>query len=87
MLTKATYGPYEINKVNQHMSYDTYVPNEYDSTVDQFKHLRASEEFRKLHIFHARRIGVQRFIQLAKTAEQEGKSPGKYFTWLLKNAK
>lgn len=64
----------------------TYVPDKYDEVVDNFKHLRANESFRKLHIFHARRLGVDKYCQLAKTAEKEYKTtPGKYFTWLLKH--
>lgn len=33
-----------------------------------------------------RRQGAARFIQLAAQARQEGKSPARYFSWLLKNA-
>lgn len=32
-----------------------------------------------------RQLGVDKFVQLAKTAEQEGKNPARYFSWLLKN--
>lgn len=69
---------------NQHMV-RTYEYNEYDNVVDDYKHLRLDDSFRKLHIFHAKRIGISKYIQLAKTAEQEGNNPARYFTWLLKN--
>lgn len=84
---KTTYVPYDhMGKQSlQHMEHMTYVYNEYDEAVDNFKHLRAGESFRKLHIYHARRLGVDKFVQLAKTAEQEGKNPARYFSWLLKN--
>lgn len=68
-----------------YVSYGTSSRNKVDEVVDNFKHLRMNESYRKLHCFHANRLGVDRFIQLARTAELEGKNPGKYFTWLLKH--
>jgi len=64
----------------------TYVPDEFDEVVDKFKHLRQNDSFRKLHIFHARRLGVSKYYELAKQAEADGKIPARYFTWLLKNS-
>ncbi len=79
---KRTYA-YGLTKLTTY-GHMTYVPNKYDEAVDRFRHLRESEDYRTLHIFHAQRIGVDKYQQLASLAEQEGKSPGRYFTWLLK---
>ena len=81
------YGSYGHMKINNniksygHMSYES---DKYDEVVDNFKHLRDSDEYRKLHIYHARRLGVDKFYELARRAETEGKHPGKLFTALLK---
>lgn len=77
-----TYGLTKLTTYD-HMTYER---NEYDEVVDKFAHLRASDQYRKLHIFHARRIGVTKYYALAKLAEQEGTNPGRYFTFLLKKA-
>lgn len=74
----STYVPYGTSK-------GKYKLNEYDDVVDNFRHLRADDTYRKLHIFHAKRLGIERFTILAKTAEQEGRNPARYFSWLLKN--
>jgi len=85
---KINLTPYDHMKTKVLTSYDhmTYVPDKYDEVVDSFKHLRLDESYRKLHIFHARRLGVSKYFELAKRAEAEGKIPSRYFTWLLKNA-
>jgi len=33
-----------------------------------------------------RKYGVQKFVELAAKARQEGKQPARYFSWLLKNS-
>jgi hypothetical protein len=76
------YGFNEV-KTYGHMSYETY--DDIDKVVDEYKHLRASESFRKLHCWHAHRLGVDRFRGLAREAERNGKNPAKYFSYLLKN--
>jgi hypothetical protein len=39
----------------------------------------------KYHYREVYRLGEQKYRELAKTAEQEGKNPARYFSWLLKN--
>jgi len=87
---KKTYGKNNITTYVHMEEVETYVTskyklNEYDDVVDNFKHLRANDTYRKLHIYHARRLGIDQFTKLAKTAEQEGRNPARYFSWLLKN--
>lgn len=59
-----------------------------DSIIDDFTHLTGGTANRMSGWYAnmIRQLGVDKFIQLAKTAEQEGKYPAKYFSWLLANA-
>ncbi len=41
-------------------------------------------EFKGWYVKTLKLIGKDRFILLAKTAEQEGNNPARYFSWLLK---
>lgn len=58
-----------------------------DYTINEFAHLTGGTTDRMSGWYAGmiRRLGVDKFVQLAKTAEQEGKSPARYFSWLLKN--
>lgn len=66
----------------------TAVPNKsIDLILNDYKHLTGGTNDR-LSGWYAgmiRRLGVEQFIRLAKTAEQEGRNPARYFSWLLKN--
>lgn len=57
-----------------------------DLVLNDFKHLTGGTDDRLSGWYASviRRIGVDKFVQLAKTAEQEGKNPARYFSWLLK---
>lgn len=59
-----------------------------DSAIDDFKHLTGgtADRMSGWYAGRIRQIGIEQFIRLAKTAEQEGKNPARYFSWLLKNA-
>lgn len=42
------------------------------------------QEFKGWYAKMIKLIGAERFTILARTAEQEGKNPARYFSWLLK---
>lgn len=57
-----------------------------DYLIEEFGDLTGSGK--SMNGFYAetiRRLGVNRWVALAKTAQQEGKNPPRYFSWLLKN--
>ncbi len=78
---KTTYGTYDSNNIT---TYDTYGSDKYDEVVDQFPKLYDKTN-RTLRIWHARRIGADKYYTLAKQAEN-GNTPIRLFTYLLKNA-
>ncbi len=66
----------------------TAVPNKsIDLVINDYKHLTGGIEDRMSGWYARmiRKLGTEQFIRLAKTAEQEGKNPARYFSWLLKN--
>lgn len=66
----------------------TAVPNKnIDLIINDFEHLTGGTTDRMSGWYAGmiRRLGTDQFIRLAKTAEQEGKDPARYFSWLLKN--
>ena len=57
-----------------------------DDLINSFKHLTGGGKLMNgWYATKIRQLGVDKFVQLAKTAEQEGKNPARYFSWLLKN--
>jgi hypothetical protein len=65
----------------------TAVPNKMiDLIIDDYKHLTGGTTDRMSGWYAGliRRLGTEQFIRLAKTAEQEGNNPARYFSWLLK---
>jgi hypothetical protein len=57
-----------------------------DDLINSFKHLTGGGKLMNgWYATRIRQLGVDKFVQLAKTAEQEGKNPARYFSWLLKN--
>lgn len=79
--TKTTYGSYGRTKTK---TYGTYGSDKYDEVVDNFPNLY-DEQNRTLRIWQARRIGTDKYYQLARQAEN-GKYPARLFTYLLKKA-
>lgn len=66
----------------------TAVPNKsIDLVINDFKHLTGgtTDRMSGWYARMIRKLGTEQFIRLAKTAEQEGKDPARYFSWLLKN--
>jgi len=56
---------------------------EIDFNLEQYKHL-IDPSWKAWHAKWIKTKGLQRWIQAAKIAEQDGKDKAKYFTWLLK---
>lgn len=57
-----------------------------DQLIEEYSDLTRTG--RNMDAYYAnaiRRVGVQQFVILARTARQEGKNPAKYLNYLLKN--
>ena len=54
-----------------------------DLIINDFNHLIAPH-WKSYHCKMIYKIGEQKYRELARTAEQEGKDPARYFSWLLK---
>ena len=81
-IQKNSYEHMSSNEVKHMNSYEERI----DEAVDKYKNLRLNEDYRTLHCWHAHRLGVDRFVGLAKEAMQHGRYPAKYFTYLLKTS-
>lgn len=59
-----------------------------DLLINDYSHLTGgtTDRLSGWYASKVRQLGVSKFVQLAKTAEQEGKKPARYFSWLLKNS-
>jgi hypothetical protein len=57
-----------------------------DQLIDEYSDLtRTGRNMDGYYASTIRRLGVQKWIILARTARQEGKVPARYFNYLLKN--
>lgn len=58
-----------------------------DQLIEEYSDLtRTGRNMDGYYASTIRRIGVQKFVILARTARQEGKVPAKYFNYLIKSA-
>lgn len=53
-----------------------------DQLLEQYQDMRDGQ-FTAWHAGIIKKLGTSRYCQLASTAKQEGKSPQRYFTWLI----
>jgi len=53
-----------------------------DYLLEHYKHLRESKDS-AWHATVIRRLGLEKYEVLAKTALREGKIPARYMTWLI----
>lgn len=82
----------EINKVNLNCTTEQLLEQsnknhlaakQVDLIIKDFTHL-IEGGWEKYHYKMVYRIGEYKYRELARTAEQEGKNPARYFSWLLK---
>ena len=56
---------------------------EIDLLLSDYSHIICND-YKAWYAKMIKSIGAERFVGLAKTAEQEGSNPARYFSWLLK---
>ena len=72
-----------IEETNSNTTAIAIDDREIDLVLEDYQNI-ICKEFTGWYAKTIKQIGKDRFILLAKTAEQEGANPARYFSWLLK---